>query len=348
MPKPLPPPPIAAANPIELRVRGDFLEWLAAAGGTLAVTTYNSGKLALFSAVGDRLTATYWHFPRPMGLANDGRQLALATHEHIWMFDHHSAHAAALQPAVDGDPGLPGFTLARTFATGRVDAHDLAFTRRGLLFANTRFNCVARPSLQANFGRVWKPPFVESRTRGDRCHLNGIGVRARRLAMATAFCDCDAPKAWRGEGRFDSGVLVDVRQNAVILRGLCMPHSPRWHAGGWWFCDSGRGALCRLVHLAGQAQLIASLPGFIRGLTFAAGRAIVGLSRIRKKHILDAPPVRELFPRTRSGLWLVDPESGATTGALEFIRGGREVYDVVHLPDRSIEHNVDNYSDGEG
>jgi hypothetical protein len=74
---------------------------------------------------------------------------------------------------------------------------------------------------------------------------------------------------------------------------------------------------------------VAILPGFTRGLTFAAGRAIVGLSRIRKRHILDAPPVRERFSKMRSGIWLVDPGSGRTTGALEFIRGGREVYDVA-------------------
>jgi hypothetical protein len=87
------------------------------------------------------------------------------------------------------------------------------------------------------------------------------------------------------------------------------------------------------LHLRDDAspQPVAVLPGFTRGLTFAAGRAIVGLSRIRKRHILDAPPVRERFPKMRSGVWLVDPASGRTTGALEFIRGGREVYDVTLL-----------------
>jgi hypothetical protein len=67
-------------------------------------------------------------------------------------------------------------------------------------------------------------------------------------------------------------------------------------------------------------------------MTFAAGRAIVGLSRIRKRHILDAPPVRERFSRMRAGLWLVDPATGRTTGSLEFVRGGREVYDLAFLP----------------
>ncbi|HMO85352.1 MAG TPA: hypothetical protein PKC18_10580, partial [Lacipirellulaceae bacterium] len=34
----------------------------------------------------------------------------------------------------------------------------------------------------------------------------------------------------------------------------------------------------------------------------------------------------------RSGAWLVDRDSGATTGALEFVRGGREVFETALLP----------------
>ena len=47
-----PPPPVEHAKPMEQRFRGDFVEWLAQSGGTLAATTYNSGKLAILSAAG--------------------------------------------------------------------------------------------------------------------------------------------------------------------------------------------------------------------------------------------------------------------------------------------------------
>jgi uncharacterized protein (TIGR03032 family) len=162
--------------------------------------------------------------------------------------------------------------------------------------------------------------------------LNGVGICKGRLAMATAFCERDAPAAWREGDRFQSGVLINVRENQVVARGLCMPHSPRWNAGRWWLCNSGEGSLCIFDPQRSDCQSVAILPGFTRGLCFAAGRAIVGLSRIRERHILDAPPVRERFPRMRSGLWLIDPATGNATGALEFIRGGREVYDVAYLP----------------
>ena len=81
-----------------------------------------------------------------------------------------------------------------------------------------------------------------------------------------------------------------------------------------------------------RVEPVAGLPGFTRGLCFAADRAIVGLSRIRKAHILDAPPVRAMHRRLRAGIALVDPASGQQTGSLEFVRGGSEVYDTVFLP----------------
>jgi uncharacterized protein (TIGR03032 family) len=311
-----PPPSIVAAKAIELRARGDFVDWLANSGGTLAVTTYNSGKLALFSATAGELASSFWSFPRPMGVAGQGSRLALAARDYLWVFQ-----VSSEQLSVDA-----------VYATGRLDAHDLAFDRRGLLFANTRFNCVARPSERVHFLRSWQPPFVTAAQRTDCCHLNGIGIRDGRLAVATAFCEKNSPKAWRQGDRFESGVAIDVRENRVAVRGLCMPHSPRWHEGWWWFCDSGRGTVGTLHLERGDHSAIATLPGFTRGLTFAVGRAVVGLSRIRKQHVLDAPPVRDRFARMRSGVWLVDPSTGCETGALEFTRGGREVFDIAFLP----------------
>lgn len=306
------PPKLEAAPPIELRLHGDFLDWLAAAGGTLAVTTYNSGKLAFFSAPAGRLTATYWRFPRPMGLAVAGDRLAMISRDHVWRFRQ-----------------APELTVESVHYTGRLDAHDVAVDRRGLLFANTRFNCVARPSERVNFQRHWQPSFIAQVQAADCCHLNGIGVKEGRLAMATAFCESADPAAWRRGDRFASGVLIDARRNRVAVRGLCMPHSPRWHDGRWWLCNSGEGSLCVLDERRRTCEPVAYLPGFTRGLCFAAGSAVVGLSRIRRRHILDAPPVRRRFKQLRSGIALVNPARGVETGALEFVAAGREVYDVT-------------------
>lgn len=315
-----PNPPNAAAPHIELRVHGDFVEWLATARGTLAVTTYNSGKLAMFAAPAGRLELRIWKFARPMGLAYDDGRLAVATREAI--------HEWRLR---DGD-GAPQFDLESAHATGRLDVHELAYDYRGLCFANTKFNCLARPSTRARFKRSWLPWFLPTIVPHDSCHLNGLGVRGGRVAMVTAFGVGAEPGSWRGDERFASGVVLDVRRQRVAVSDLCMPHSPRWDGQQWWLCNSGEGTLATFDPASGECEPVAALPGFTRGLAFAAGRALVGLSRIRRRHILDAPPVRARWPRLRSGVWLVDPADGRSPGALEFVLGGREVFDVAFLP----------------
>ena len=74
--------PCPAAD-VEFSVRGDFVEWLAASRGTLAATTYNSGRLILLAADRRGLSLEAKKFARPMGLAYDGRRLALAVREPI-------------------------------------------------------------------------------------------------------------------------------------------------------------------------------------------------------------------------------------------------------------------------
>lgn len=311
--------PDATSPRIELQAHGDFVAWLARAGGTLAVTTYNAGKLALFSAPGGVLQARIMRLPRPMGLAFDGEHFAVAVRERIVGWRRRAA-------------GSEHFVVDAVHATGRLDVHEMAYDARGLCFANTRYNCLARPSERVRFRRMWSPPFMPEIVPRDCCHLNGVGVRDGRVAMLTAFCAGSEPGAWRAGDRFSSGIVLEAPEGRVVTSGLCMPHSPRWYEGRWWLCNSGAGALCTFDPRSGEVHEAAALPGFARGLCFAAGRAIVGLSHIRPEHILDAPPVRQRFDHLRSGVWLVDVQTGANTGALEFVRGGREVFDAAFLP----------------
>jgi uncharacterized protein (TIGR03032 family) len=307
---------------LRCRAHGNFGEWLAASGGSVAITTYTSGKLVLVSCRNHRLRFRTLRFPRPMGMALAGRHLALAVQKRILLFRSR---------ATTNSPDTL-FTLKRQFDTGRLDTHDVAFGRRGIYFANTRCNCIARATSRCNFLRSWQPPFISDMVHQDRCHLNGLGMYRGRPAMATAFCETGHAGGWRDENRFASGVLVDVRENRVVARGLCMPHSPRRHEGHWWLCNSGHGTLCRFNPARQQCEAVCSLPGFTRGLCFADNHALVGLSKIRKKHILDASSLSGQAEESKAGVALVDLRTGNQTGMLEFVSGGREVYEVVFLP----------------
>jgi len=312
---------------IRCRAHGELAAWLAASGGSLAITTYTSGKLILVSSSEGKVRTRQMRLPRPMGIAIRGPRLAIATQTKILLF--HGSASQGISDAV--------FQLQQEFDTGKLNAHDVAFGRRGIYFANTRFNCVARVSQQKKFVRVWQPPFLETQFPGkliprDRCHLNGLGLRNGRAAMATAFCETSQQGGWREEDRFTQGVLLDVRQDRVVARGLCMPHSPRWHDGRWWLCNSGHGTLVTWDASTGKCREVCALPGFTRGLCLVDNYALVGLSKIRHQHVLDAPPVRERHGQLFAGVALVDTATGRQVGSLEFVQGGREVFDVVFLP----------------
>ena len=304
---------------LHCRAHGEFDQWLAQSGGSVAITTYTSGKLVLVSSFDGKLQYCTKRFTRPMGIALHGDRLALAVREQIFSFQ--------------ADPlDANRFVLSRKYRTGKVDTHDVAFGQRGIYFANTRFNAIARVSNQKRFVHCWQPSFIDGVVKGDRCHLNGLGMRAGSPAVATAFCATGAKGGWREEDRFTGGILLDVERNEILTRGLCMPHSPRWFDDRWWLCNSGHGMVSVYDQTSGECVEVCSLPGFTRGLCFVGDRALVGLSRIRRKHILDAPPVRERHSTLSAGVALVDWQAGKQVGGLEFVTGGNEVYEVLFLP----------------
>ena len=307
-------------KPLRCRRHGQMAKWLERTGGTLAITTYTSGKLVFVGANNGRLMFQDHRFARPMGIALNGKRLALAVREQILTY-----HLATDE--VGKTTLMPG----PTYHTGKVNAHDIAFGRRGIYFANTRFNGLARVSQHKRFVHCWLPPFISTVVQEDRCHLNGLGMQAGEPTLATAFCETDERHDWRKEDRFTSGVLLDIPHHKIVARGLCMPHSPRRYRGKWWLCNSGHGALTEFDPSLGTCREVCSLPGFTRGLCFVGNYALVGLSKIRPKHILDAPPVRDRHEKLIAGVALVNLSTGKAEGYLEFVEGGNEVFDVVFL-----------------
>ena len=311
--------PAKPKSALRCRAGGELATWLTHSGGSLAITTYTAGKVVFVSSIEGHLRFLTRKFPRPMGMAICGNQIALAARRQLLLFQRHLTHTAV-------------FKLRRKYDTGKVDAHDVAFGSRGVYFMNTNFNAIARVSSKKRFIHCWQPWFINGVTRGDRCHLNGLGMRDNLPALATAFCATGHPGGWREQNRFTAGVVIDVQQNRIVAEGLCMPHSPRWYDGRWWLCNSGHGTLSTVSLQTGQCDEVCALPGFTRGLCLVDNHALVGLSKIRHEHVLDAPPVRTRQQDIVAGVALVDLQTGRMTGKLEFVNGGSEVYEVLFLP----------------
>ncbi|NUQ63354.1 MAG: TIGR03032 family protein [Pirellulales bacterium] len=200
-----------------------------------------------------------------------------------------------------------------------------------LLLVNTRFSCLARLSEEYNFEPVWRPRFVSDLVPEDRCHLNGLAVVDGRPKYVTALGTTDTPGGWR-QHKADGGVLVDVETDETILAGLSMPHSPRWYGGRLWVLNSGTGELLLVDPAGGKSEAVCGLRGYLRGLAFVGPYALVGLCKIREKHIFGGLPIQKRHEKLLCGVVVVDLRRGAEVGMFEFTSGCEELYDVQFLP----------------
>jgi uncharacterized protein (TIGR03032 family) len=180
-----------------------------------------------------------------------------------------------------------------------------------------------------HFAPRWKPPFVSKLAAEDRCHLNGLAMDGDEPRYVTALGETDAAGGWRAN-KAAGGCLIDVRTGEVVLRGLCMPHSPRVHQGRVYFLDSGRGHLCRLD--GSRPTVVAGLTGYTRGLDLWGHYAFVGLSRIRETSVFGGLPIAEARDRLRCGVAAIDLRTGQVAAVLHFLGGVEEIFEVKLLP----------------
>ena len=315
---------------IECRSSEAFAEWLSQLNGSLAVTTYQAGKMALLGWRGDRMSLLMRQFTKPMGLAVGPNRLALATRHEITLFAN--AQLLARDLVIEQPGRYDALFLPRaTYHTGDMNVHDVAYGNDGLWFVNSRFSCLSALSKDFSFVPRWKPPFVSDIVPEDRCHLNGLAMVDGKPKYVTALGECDSVGAWR-ESKATGGIMMDVETNEVVLRGLSMPHSPRWHQGRLWLLNSGAGELLCFDPKQGSAGVVCTLPAYLRGLCLIGRYAVVGMCQIREKHIFGGLPVQQKSDPLLSGLAVIDLPTGNTVGIFEFTAGCTEIYDVQFLP----------------
>lgn len=314
---------------IECSASDGFRGWLSQVGGSVVITTYQAGKVALVGWDGRQITLLMRHFPKPMGLAIAGQRLALATRHEVCLF----ANAPLLaRDYLENEPGrYDAIYLPRvTYYTGDCNIHDLAFGQAGLWLVNTRFSCLSAMSDEYSFVPRWQPKFISQLCPEDRCHLNGIAMMDGRPKWVTALGETDDVGGWRAN-KATGGIILDVESGEIVLRGLAMPHSPRWHDGRLWVLDSGAGELCTVDPARSQKTVVCALPGYLRGLRFVGPFAMVGMSKIREKHIFGGLPVQDRHPSLQCGVAIVDIRSGRPIGQFEFTAGCTELFEVQHL-----------------
>jgi uncharacterized protein (TIGR03032 family) len=317
--------------PLEISASRQFTAWLAETRLSFAFTTYQIGKLFFVGLKPDgRLSLFERTFNRCMGLCVHGNSLYLGSLYQLWRFEN------LLEPGSTQD-GYDRLYLPQVgYTTGDVDAHDLGVDRNGrLIFVNTLFSCLATISEAHSFLPIWKPPFISKLAAEDRCHLNGLAMRDGEPAFVTAVSRSDAADGWRDRRR-DGGVLIDVASSEIVLAGLSMPHSPRWHEGRLWLLNSGTGEFGYVDLAAGRFEPVCFCPGYLRGLSFVGPYALVGLSKPRHNKTFSGLDLderlkaREVEPRC--GIQVIDLRSGDVVHWLRLDGMVEELYDVAALP----------------
>jgi uncharacterized protein (TIGR03032 family) len=305
-----------------------FVALLHELGASLLVSTYQANKLLVVRAAGPGLSTLVRTFDQPMGLAADAHRLTIGTRNQVWTFRNAPDIAPRVEPAGLHDAC---FLPRSCHVTGDIRVHELAWAGDELWVVNTRFSCLCTLHPDYSFVPRWRPPFVTALAAEDRCHLNGLAVVDGAVRYATALGETDVKDGWR-PAKGHGGCLIDVAANEVVVRGLSIPHSPRWHDGRLWVCESGTGRVVLAEPAGGRREVVAEVLGFTRGLALAGQYAFVGLSKIRKTSAIEGVPLAARLDELKCGVAAVDLAAGRVVGLLEFQTAVEEIFDVQLLP----------------
>jgi uncharacterized protein (TIGR03032 family) len=335
MHSPVEPPsgPAPQAVPPELReVRfehtANFPAILEQLGVSLLATTYQAGKLGVFSAHHGKLVMAFHNFERAMGLALKPGRIAVGAHSQVWFLRSYPDVAPRLPPAGQHDACY----LARSAQfTGDIHIHDLAWCGEELWIVNSLFSCLCTLHEHHSFVPRWRPKFISALAAEDRCHLNGLAVVNGQPKYVSFMAESDTKGGWRPT-KATSGCIAEVPSGEVVARGFAMPHSPRFHRGRLFVLNSGHAQLSTVELATGKVEVIAELGGYTRGLGLWGDLAFVGLSKIRETSTFGGLPIDAQRASLKCGIAVVNVATGEKLARFEFHSGVEEIYDVQVLP----------------
>lgn len=317
-------------------------EILLGLGCSIAISTYQTGKVVIFSAKDqNQLIQLPRTFARPMGMAYENGKLAIGLMNELLVTSN-------VRPLAQHYPAAPntydGFFVPRaTYFTGPLDIHDLAWSGEHLIAVNTLFSCLVRNSQRLSFEPIWKPEFITELKPEDRCHLNGLAMKGENPKYVTALGATDSELGWK-PGMLNGGVLIDVETNELILKDLPVPHSPRLYDDGLYMLLSATGELVKVDIERRSYQVLTKLNGFLRGMDRIGDYLFIAMSKLRPNSSLfkDAPIAKN---SVICGISIVYVPTGKQVGYITYFTSVEELFDVCVLPDM-IRPNIMNYEKG--
>ena len=298
-------------------------------GCSLAISTYQAGKLIIISALNnEKLIQLPRNFEKAMGIALNGDQLALAVKDEIILF----SNSPELGIAYPKNPGVYDsfFTPRVSYHTGQVDIHDIHYSKKGLIAVNTSFSCLCKIDEHFSFTPIWKPSFITELQPDDRCHLNGLAMKNGEPIYISTLGTGNESQSWR-TNLSSGGALVDIAKNEFVLDGLGMPHSPLIINNKVYFLESALGLLSCFNPATGEKEVLKDLNGFVRGMAHYNGYLFIGKSKLRK----NSSAFKDLPISSKSNeaaIVILHVETNAFVGKIKYEASVDEIYDVQVLP----------------
>lgn len=304
-------------------------------GCTIAISTYQAGKVVFISAKDDAgLIQLPRSFDKAMGIAEDvaSDKIAIASRDEVTVFSNSTELAKYYPKSSDKYDSL--YMPRCTYYTGAIDIHDLNFGEGDALYAvNTMFSSIVKIDSNYSFNPFWTPPFIDKIAPEDRCHLNGMAMLDGKPKYATAFNNGNTRQSWR-DTITTSGILMDIESNEIVAEGLPMPHSPRIHNGEIYLLLSATGELVKIDASTGEHETIFQIDGFVRGLSFHNDLAFIGLSKLRRNSsTFGKLPFAE--KANEAGVLILHVPTKTLVGKIIYQTSLDEIYDVHVLANKS-------------
>lgn len=266
--------------PFTIQSSPNLAEILDKLNASIAVTTYQAGKLVFIGAKNDHeLSQLPRNFNKAMGISFKDDFLLMATKDEVVVFKNVPELAKTYPNAPDTYDAL--YMPRIKYYTGVVDIHDVHWAGDEMLGINTSFSCLVKLDKNYNFTPIWQPHFISDLVAEDRCHMNGLVIEGDKAKYITALGSGNTAASWR-ENITESGILMSVEENKILLDGLAMPHSPLMYNGELYFLQSANGNLCKYNTDSDELEVVYSHNKFVRGLSIVDDIAFVAHSKLRK------------------------------------------------------------------
>ena len=314
-------------NPFELEYTPQFAELLHNLNISVALSTYQAGKVVMISAFNkDRLIQFPRTFENAMGMAYKDGKLAVSAKSSVEVLKNESELAKSYPKKPNTYDAM--FVPRASYHTGYLALHDMAYLNKKLVAVNTLFSCLSYINDEENFTPFWQPPFIDDLKPEDRCHMNGMATENGEIKYLTALGTGNTAQEWRDK-KMSGGIIMEYPSGKIITDGLAMPHSPRIFNNKLYVLNSAQGELLEIDRETGKKELVVNLGGFARGMEMVGDYLFIGVSKLRhnSKVFNDLPIANTSY----AGIIAVHLPYKTIAGTARYKMSVDEIYDVKIL-----------------